>query len=175
MYSDAHRNQSRPIHRASFSRPSFMSSLRCRSANSPLAGFGTKRAAHPGPSGPRRRPSGADRRDRSGRPHPLNRADDPLRLLLLPLTRRPALAARPLRSVDPRDKRQDRYRILSDDHLAGYQPLVRQPAPPPRTDRRAGNPQPGNRRQRPTLNRQEPRAGMGSARLPAGEPPARPH
>jgi hypothetical protein len=57
----------------------------------------------------------------------LNRADDPLRLLLLPLTRRPAPAARPLRSVDPRDKRQDCYRILSDDHLAGYQPSVRQP------------------------------------------------
>ena len=42
-------------------------------------------------------------------------------------------------------------RILTDDQLADYQPLVRQPAPPQGTDHRAGNPQPGNRRRRPPL------------------------
>ena len=42
-------------------------------------------------------------------------------------------------------------RILSDDQLADYQPLVRQPPPPARSHRRARGPQPRHRRSRPPL------------------------
>ncbi len=62
---------------------------------------------------------------RLGRLHPArhpHRTDDPLRLLPLPLPRRPAPSARPLPPVDPQDERQDRHRILTDDQLTDYQP-----------------------------------------------------
>ena len=42
-------------------------------------------------------------------------------------------------------------RILTDDQLADYAPLVRQPPPPARTDHRARGTQPRHRRSRPPL------------------------
>ena len=96
--------------------------------------------------------------------HP-HRADDPLRLPPLPLSRRPALLHGPYHQWTRKINGKTVTRILTDDQIADYKPWFDNQRRLRELHRRAGNPQQGDHRQRPPLEPPGPPAGVGSTRL----------